>query len=149
MSGASEDGVVFTCERLIVDNLVAAINADEGRGVAVKCDGTYKVGYEGGWNLFSLGTHAVKYNQRVGQVVHAYRPFVFAYVKSESNNTLRDLLMPSLLALVDGGDRLVSVTNPAQIWRACTATTVVVWASCCRQMPSSDSTVRSATIVPR
>ena len=140
---------MFTCERLIVDNLVAAINADEGRGIAVKCDGTYKVGYEGGWSLFSLGTHAVKYNQRVGQVVHAYRPFVFAYVKSESNNTLRDLLMPSLLALVDGGDRLVSVTNPAQIWRACTATTVVVWASCYCQMPSSGSAVRLATIAPR
>ena len=120
---------MFTCERLIVDNLVAAINADEGRGVAVKCDGTYKVGYEGGWNLFSLGTHAVKYNQRVGQVVHAYRPFVFAYVKSESNNTLRDLLMPSLLALVAGEGCPLPITDPGQIWRVCTATTVVVWAN--------------------
>jgi len=93
---------VFTTERLVVGNLVAAIKESGSRGVAVKCDGTYKISYEGDWNLFSVGTHAVRFDKHSRDVVHSYRPFVFAYIKGESNSTLRDLVMPSLLRLVRG-----------------------------------------------
>jgi len=98
--GCTEEGLVFTTERLLVGNLVAAIKECGHRGVAVKCDGTYKISYEGDWNLFSLGTHAVRYDKHSRDVVHSYRPFVFAYIKGESNATLRDLVMPSLLRIV-------------------------------------------------
>ena len=37
-----------------------------------------------------------------GTVVHSFRPFCFAYIKAESHRTLRELVMPSLLALVRG-----------------------------------------------
>ena len=37
-----------------------------------------------------------------GTVAHTFRPFCFAYIKAESNRTLRDLVMPALLALVRG-----------------------------------------------
>lgn len=101
-SGKSAEGVVFTCERLIVDNLVPAIHAGGMNGIAVKADGTYKIAYEGGWELFSIGTHAVKYDKSKGYVRHTFRPFLFAYIKSESNKNLHDLVLPSLLRLVDG-----------------------------------------------
>ena len=101
-TGCNDQGIVFSSERLLVGNLVSAIKAPGGGGVAVKCDGTYKLSYEGDWNLFSVGTHAVKYKNSVHHVVHSYRPFLFAYIKGESDYTLRDLVMPSLLALVRG-----------------------------------------------
>jgi len=80
--GKSAEGVVFAC--------------------VGKADGTYKISYEGGWELFSIGTHAVKYDKSKGHVSHTFRPFVFAYIKSESNKNLHDLVLPSLLRLVEG-----------------------------------------------
>jgi len=102
-AGCCEEGIVFTTERLIVGNIVTAIHGAGARGVAVKCDGTYKIGYEGGWNLFAIGTHAVVWNQQSFKNVHTFRPFCFAYIKAESNNTLRDFAMPALLHLTQGG----------------------------------------------
>ena len=55
--GVSAHGVVFSSERLIMGNLIPAIEAGGDRGVDGKSDGTYKIGYEGGWELFALGTH--------------------------------------------------------------------------------------------
>ena len=93
---------MFTTERLLVGNVVSAVKSTGARGVAVKCDGTYKISYEGDWNLFSLGTHAVRYEKTSHDVVHSYRPFLFAYIKGESDYTLRDLVMPCLLNVVKG-----------------------------------------------
>ena len=45
--GCSDQGVVFTTERLIVENLVEALLQAGDKGVAVKSDGTYKISYEG------------------------------------------------------------------------------------------------------
>ncbi len=88
---------MFTTERLIVDNLVPS--ALIPGGCAAKCDGTYKVGYEGGWEVVSIGTHAVV-QKTAAQVVHQYRPWIFLYTKAESNANLRDCAMPALLQLV-------------------------------------------------
>jgi hypothetical protein len=108
LAGCIEQGIVFTTERLIVGNIVPAIHGGGPRGVAVKCDGTYKVGYEGDWNLFAIGTHAVVWNQQSFKNVHTFRPFCFAYIKAESNVTLRDFAMPALLALVRCACRLLT-----------------------------------------
>ena len=93
---------MFSSERLLIGNLVSAIKAPGCRGVAVKCAGTYKLSDEGDWNLFSVRTHAVRYEQQSHDVVHSYPPFLFAYIKGESDYTLRDLVMPSLLRTVRG-----------------------------------------------
>ena len=100
LAGCCAEGLVFTTERLIVGNLVSAISSAGVNGVAVKSDGTYKIGYEGNWELFSVGTHAIVYRPGNKHTVATYRPWVFAYVKAESNTCLRDLVMPALLALV-------------------------------------------------
>ena len=57
--GVDAHGVVFTSERLIAGNLIPAIEEGGVKGIAGKTDGTYKISYEGGWELFSIGTHAV------------------------------------------------------------------------------------------
>ena len=55
--GVSAHGVVFSSERMIVANLLTAL--EDPQGIAGKSDGTHKISYEGGWELFSIGTHAV------------------------------------------------------------------------------------------
>ena len=123
---------MFSSERLLVGNLVSAIKAPGGGGVAVKCDGTYKLSYEGDWNLFSVGTHAVRYEQQTHDVVHSYRPFLFAYIKGESDYTLRDLVMPSLLRTVRGVYcSACGGSDPVrQSSETCAHTTPVGWGTC-------------------
>ena len=133
--------MVFTSERLIVDNLVPSVLCNTG--AAAKCDGTHKVGwvlhefayrcrYEGGWEVISIGTHAVNLYHDPKTVVHQYRPWVFVYSKSESDKNLHNVAMPALLALV-------CVTSHSYIhiwlprydsWLHSTMITSVVWDAC-------------------
>ena len=57
--GVNAHGVVFSSERLIAGNLITALQEGGVKGIAGKSDGTHKISYEGGWELFSIGTHAV------------------------------------------------------------------------------------------
>ena len=98
--GVSEEGIVFSSERLIVGNLVSAITTFGEGGIAVKSDGTYKICYLDNWVLFSVGTHTVVWDPKTQKVVHKYRPFCFAYIKAEADSTLQRLVMPSLLGIV-------------------------------------------------
>ena len=50
--------------------------------------------------MFSIGSHELVYNPAKGAGQASYRPWLFAYIKSESHTNLRDLLMPALLALI-------------------------------------------------
>ena len=44
----------------------------------------------------------VRYVKAEDTVSHSFWPFLFAYIKAESDRTLAGLVMPSLLALVRG-----------------------------------------------
>ena len=69
---------MFTNERLLVGNIVPMVHSCNGardlamlhgapwireQGVAMNGDSTYKIGYEGGWELAGFFTHAVKYTK--------------------------------------------------------------------------------------
>jgi len=103
--GVSAQGIVFSDERIIIGNLVTAIEQFGEAGIAVKSDGTWKIGYHGGWSLFAIGPHAVVWDSKVLKVVHKFRPFCFAYIKGESDDCLVGLVMPALLGVVAGEHR--------------------------------------------
>jgi len=107
--------VVFTSERIVVDTIVPSMLQDQERGMDMKADGTYKIGYIG-WELFSVGaspppapetsyhrragTHTILQNNRDHELVHRFLPFFFIYMKSESDAILHDLAMPAFLQLL-------------------------------------------------
>ena len=64
-----------------------------GSGIALYCDGTFKLVKDDNWIQYKLGTAAiVKPTSVTGKAVHSYRPLVMALMYHESSAQYKELL---------------------------------------------------------